>query len=455
MNELQKLLLKLKAKRDEVKAVFDKYDDVATMTTDDLAAVKSANTEIAALETKTKELEELEAIKSANKAGLDNFKHHVADDTRPGAPAATKTIEFARVASVKNFKGEVGGRKSDERAYRFGKWIAAAIGGSDSAKRFCNDHGLELKAHSEGTNTAGGYLVPTEFSNDMIDLREQYGVARKLAKVVPMSSDTLLVPRRNTGLTTYWVGEATAITESSKSWSQVQLVAKKLGCLALYSSELNEDAMVAIGDDLAGEIAYAFSYTEDNCYINGDGTSTYGGITGVRQKLSDVSGTIASIKGLTVATGTGYGSAYSSIVLSDFHKVISTLPLYARNGARWVVSSVFNDQIMQKLQTAAGGNVVANIAAGGQMTFLGFPVELSQVMPTTSAVSQVAALFGNFAMGSTFGDRRNMTLAYSTDYKFAEDQLAIKGTERIDINVHSVGDTSVAGPIVGLITGAS
>ena len=48
-----------------------------------------------------------------------------------------------------------------------------------------------------------------------------------------------------------------------------------------------------------------------------------------------------------------------------------------------------------------------------------------------------------------------MTLSYSTDYKFAEDQIAIKGTERIDVVVHDIGDTSNAGPVVGLITASS
>ena len=107
---------------------------------------------------------------------------------------------------------------------------------SNPLEQYCKDHGIELKAHNEGTNTSGGYLVPIEFSNDMIDLREQYGVIRRLAKVVPMASETKLVPRRKTGLTAYWVGEAVAATESTKGWDQVQLVAKKLACLALYSS---------------------------------------------------------------------------------------------------------------------------------------------------------------------------------------------------------------------------
>jgi HK97 family phage major capsid protein len=48
-------------------------------------------------------------------------------------------------------------------------------------------------------------------------------------------------------------------------------------------------------------------------------------------------------------------------------------------------------------------------------------------------------------MAVTFGDRRGMTIARSTDYKFAEDLIAIKGTERFDIVAHDTGDTTNAG----------
>jgi HK97 family phage major capsid protein len=96
-----------------------------------------------------------------------------------------------------------------------------------------------------------------------------------------------------------------------------------------------------------------------------------------------------------------------------------------------------------------------DIANGGVQRFLGYPVVLSQVMPTNEANSQICALLGNFRLGSTFGDRRLLSLALSSEYKFAEDQLAIRGTERFDLNVHDVGNTTAAGPIVGLITAAS
>ena len=110
---------------------------------------------------------------------------------------------------------------------------------------------------------------------------------------------------------------------------------------------------------------------------------------------------------------------------------------------------------MATLQTAAGGNTVVDLANGGTPRFLGYPVELVQVMPTTTANSQVACLFGDLRLGSMLGDRRSLTLALSSDYKFAEDQLAIRGTQRIDINIHDVGSTATAGPIVALTMKAS
>ena len=447
MTKLQEKLIELDGLKAAQKAAFDAYPDVTTIPADKLTEIKGRNEQIATLQSEVKQLEEIEAMKSA----ASTYSHSATPSTKADAVIPAPAIEFSRVSKVKNFKGTVAGKSADERAYRFGKWFKGAVVGDQASKQWCDQNGIQTKALSEGTNYLGGYLVPPEFSTDIIDLRETYGVARQVARVVPMSSDTLTIPRRTGGLTAYFVGEASTITDSNKTWDQVNLVAKKLAALTLWSSELNEDAMISIGDDLAGEIAYAFSQKEDECYFNGDGTSTYGGITGVRSKLRNVDSTIANIKGLQVATG----NAYSEIVLGDFHGVMGRLPLYARNGAVWIMSATFFDTVPHKLQVAAGGNTVVDIANGGVQRFLGYPVVLSQVMPTNEANSQICALLGNFRFGSTFGDRRLLSLALSSEYKFAEDQLAIRGTERFDINVHDVGSTSAAGPIVGLITAAA
>ena len=373
-----------------------------------------------------------------------------------------------RYGTLRNFTGQ----DAAERAHRFGQWILAMRGvsagmSSEGAfKRsfdFCKANGIAVsRAMSEGVNESGGFLVPEEFGNDLIDLREQYGVFRRNAKIVPMASDSRSDPRRTGGLTAYFAGEGDAITASDKGWDRVNLAAEKLTCLARYSNEVNEDAVINMGDDLAGEIAYAFATKEDACGFIGDGSDTYGGMQGVTTKIKGLSGTIANIAGLTVATGTGYGTNYASIVLTDFEAVAGNLPVYADTArAKWYCHKNFYWNVMAKLVLAAGGTLGSEIEGSRTRRFLGYDVEFVQIMPKTSAVSQVCALLGDLSLAASFGSRRDTTIAVSEHSRFANDQLEIRGTERFDINVHDVGNASataanrVAGPIVGLITAAS
>lgn len=363
--------------------------------------------------------------------------------------------------SVKSFKSDDFGR-AHEKAYKFGMW-AAATAGIGWGKAFCQKHGIglhadiETKGQTEGTNTAGGYLVPPEFSSELIKLVLEYGVARRLFRTRPMSRDTLSIPRRTGGLTAYFVGEASAGTASQMAFDQVQLVAKKLMTLSLVSSEVNEDAVISWADQLADEASRAIAYKEDLCGFLGTGTSTYGGIVGISTALGNLNGTDEG-GGLIL----GSGNAYSELTLADFHRVVGRTPSYARAGAVWVVSPSFHDAVMQRLQTAAGGNQITQVAGGGIMNqFLGYPVVLSEVMPTTEANSQICALFGNFAQAVSFGDRKQMTMSMSEHATvggvsvFETDQYAVRVTERFDIVAHDIGTASVAGPVVGLITAGS
>jgi len=176
-----------------------------------------------------------------------------------------------------------------------------------------------------------------------------------------------------------------------------------------------------------------------------------------------------NIAGLVVATGTGYATDYSSVVLGDFNKTKAKLPKYARdNDAAWYCNQAFYDGVMEKLLVAAGGVTVAQIQMGSNQgvygdepRFLGFPVRTVQKMPANSAVSQVACYFGSLRLAALYGDRRQNTIAMSEHAGFAQDELQIRGTTRFDINVHDVGNASatasarVPGPIVALITAAS
>lgn len=367
--------------------------------------------------------------------------------------------------NTKHFAGDRNGKSGMERAFRFGQWILASLG-NEKAKQFCADQGLaHVKLAQETVNSSGGYLVPEEFGTDLIDLREKYGVVRKLFKMRPMASDTRTDPRRVSGLSAYFVSEGGAGTESTKGWDQVRLTAKDIMVLSRITNQLSQDAVINIGDDLAYEIAYAYALKEDQCGLIGTGTSTYGGIVGVTQKLLGLSGTIANIAGLYVATG----NLFSEFTLADFNATVGKLPQYADGPVtKWTAHRTFYYGTMQRLELAAGGVTSYEVREGNRVPkFLGYPVEISQVMPSTDSNSQVAACLGDFEKGASFGDRQQTTIMFSEhatvggESVFERNEIAVRGMERVDINVHDVGNASataasrVPGPIVGIISAAS
>ena len=371
--------------------------------------------------------------------------------------ATASKIEFPRrrAGTLTHFPLVAGlsRQEQEEKAYRFGIWGLAAFG-NPKAQRWCAENGVEFQAASqeEGTNTLGGYLVPEEFDSTIIDLREQYGAFRRNARIKPMSSETSRQGRRTGGLTSYFAGEQAAITASNKTWDNVNLVAKDLYVLDVYTGQLNDDAVINVGDDLAGEIAYAFAYKEDLCGFNGTGTSTYGGIVGLQTKVAAATATLVTAAS---ATHTNWGN----ILLASFNAMVGKLPQYADTpNAKWYCHKTFWASVMARLAYAAGGNDTGSLTNGITKSFLGYPVEVSQVLPSSASTAEVVCYFGDLKQAAVLGDRRGTSIAFSTDAvvggvsMFETNQIAIRGWERFDINVHSVGDTSSAGPIVGLLT---
>ncbi|MCW0295064.1 phage major capsid protein, partial [Klebsiella pneumoniae] len=87
--------------------------------------------------------------------------------------------------------------------------------------------------------------------------------------------------------------------------------------------------MIDLASLVADEIALSFAEKEDDCFINGDGTSTYGGIVGILPKLTDGSHTAGAI---TAATDV---DTFAEVTAADLASLMGALPSYARRGARW------------------------------------------------------------------------------------------------------------------------
>lgn len=345
--------------------------------------------------------------------------------------------------------------KSAEDAYLSGRYLRAALTKNPDDIQWCREHGVGMLAasgaHSSSNNASSGVFVPEPMLNTIIELREQYGSLRPNVMKITMTSDTLAIPRWVSGLTVYYPGENTDITASKTAHNMVSLTARKYAALAVYPQELINDAVISFADLFAHEVAEAFSKAEDTNGFLGDGTSTYAGTTGIITKLNDGSHD-ASI--FTAATG---NTGYETLDLVDFNGMQAKLPKYARANAKWYISSVGYDLSMARLKYAAGGNDSAAIAGSTGLSFLGSPVELVQVLNSTAGAQTSTALFcyGDLSKGVMLGDRMAVSISADSSRYFEADQIAMKATQRIDINPHSLGNNSTAGPVILMKTPGS
>jgi HK97 family phage major capsid protein len=369
--------------------------------------------------------------------------------------------------AVTSFTGsrEEAGRK----AYRLANWFIASVLGSERgfvaenegaaalvrrAAQYCKDYsvGASSRGQVESSNTLGGFLVPHEFDNEMIALREQFGVGRRNIKIVPMKSESRSQPRRKGGLQVYVIGEGKGAQESQLGWDRVELKTKKLGVLARYSAEIGEDGLVALGDTLAEEIAYAFADFEDTVIFTGDGSVDHARIVGAVTKLQELEDNGGGAAGVIEATG----NTWDGFILQDFLNVIGAQPEYAETPrVKWYCSKLFWATVMVRVQKGASGNSESDIISGGKKQFLGYPVEVSQKFPKTASNGKIMCLFGDLKMAGMMGDRTGTRIRVSDQQHWEEEEFDISGSERIDVNIHDIGDDTNAGPLLALKCKAS
>jgi HK97 family phage major capsid protein len=381
------------------------------------------------------------------------------------ASAATRITAIPatarRTGVLKAFKPKWGESNYDceLRAYRAGLWARATLFGDQRAQQKCYDLGVALdlrNAMGTNSNPDGGFLVADEMSTAIIDLREQYGIFRQNCRVWPMGSDTLLIPRRSAGVTVAALGEnpSAAPSSTTPTFSMVQLVAKKCGGLSILSSEIAEDAVIDLADWLANEFAYAFALFEDQMGFIGDGTSTYLGVRGLGNLFTTTGGVGGAQLVGAVDAASGHDT-FAEIDNSDLTTLMGKLPQYARMNAKWYCSSVAADVVFGRLAATAGGNTTQTLREGVGLSYLGHPIVISQVLPTsTGDLSDLPMLyFGDLSKSSALGDRRQVRVFPSNHRYMDLDQIGILGTERVDIVNHDVGDTTTgnAGPIVALV----
>lgn len=132
---------------------------------------------------------------------------------------------------------------------------------------------VERRALSAGSDSAGGYTVPTNLSAQLIDkLRAASVVVRAGAQTVPVTSDNLSFAKLATDPVPAWRNEAAAVAESDPTFSPVNIVPRSLAVMTKVSYELMADS-INLEAQLPNILTAALAVELDRAALEGTGTA--------------------------------------------------------------------------------------------------------------------------------------------------------------------------------------
>ena len=421
-------LNKLQDRAAAVAAMLDDLSKVEDRTEGQVADVEKLTAEAA-------ELEQRLAQETAIAEKIASLRGKVAATAKP---VAVETE--APVARKVQHVGRVRGFASADDAEVCGRWIRGYLL-NRTEDRAWYERNVEERALSSNDNAKGAVFIPESFAATVIRLVDSFSSIPQQANVIPMSSNTLYIPRRTGGNTAYFVNDNTETTASDMATDNVLLSTKDCRVATRVPNSLIEDSVIDLAGLVAQEFALALSRKIDDAGFAGDGTSTHGGIRGIQWRFENES--------LAGENDSGE-SSLSALTIDDFVETVGKLPSYARPTAAWYVTPQVYSTCMLPLMLEKGLSA-AEIAGGvSEGRFLGYPVYFNNSMRTAPTSDQVVALFGDMKMSTHFGLRSQIGVRASTDRYIEFDQTYFVASVRFDVVTSDIGDGTTAGPVVSL-----
>ena len=109
------------------------------------------------------------------------------------------------------------------------------------AKKYYEDMSMarEFKAMSATNPTAGGFLIPEVYLDEVIELLYSKTVIKELgARTIPLENGNLNIPRMTSGTRAMWGGEGRKIASTKPAFGNLRLSAKRLEAIVPQTREL-------------------------------------------------------------------------------------------------------------------------------------------------------------------------------------------------------------------------
>jgi HK97 family phage major capsid protein len=243
--------------RKQRQAAFEQLDALATkddLTPDEIKAFGEKKAEVQAFDAQIERVQEAQALaaKSAKP---------VAGQTVPAQAEGDKylTEKSLVVGGVIKMIGQGRGSVREARS------IAQEIYGEN--------HPV-TKALVTGTGSAGGFIVPPDYMNEIIELLRAQAVVRAAGpRNIPMPRGTMTLPGQASAATASYAGEAQAISSSQQTLNDIVASFKKLTALVPVSNDMMRYADPAIDAFVRDDLVKVIALAEDYAFMFGVGTA--------------------------------------------------------------------------------------------------------------------------------------------------------------------------------------
>lgn len=147
----------------------------------------------------------------------------------------------------------------------------------------------KLQILSEGTAADGGYLVPEEFANVIIEDVRDKNIMRQFASVMTTTVDTVHIPGLVSRPKANWRAEKAVKSTSTATFTETVLTPYSLAVIVPLSNELVADAQLGVGGSIvnyiAGLMSTSLAEAEELAFWEGDGSGKPTGVDNYTVRL--------------------------------------------------------------------------------------------------------------------------------------------------------------------------
>ena len=262
-----------------------------------------------------------------------------------------------------------------------------------------------------GTDSEGGYLVPDEYENTLIEKLHDENVIRQYATVIKSSNGDKKIPVVAGYGEATWTDEEAAYTESDDSFGVITLGAHKLTSIIKVSEELLNDSAFDLEQYISKEFVRRMAVAEENAFINGTGT---GRPTGILQTAE-----------------TGKTTAAAAAITAD-----EVIDLYHSLRSPYRKNAVFiaNDSTVKSVRQLKDSNGMylwqPGLKEGQPDTLIGNRIISSAYMPEIGA-GKKPILFGDISY-YWIADRQGRTFQRLNELYAETGQVGFRTFQRVD-----------------------